>query len=192
MPIWLQNIDAALFLLLNRGVANPVFDVVMPFITEADHWTIPMALGFLALIIFGGKKGRITAALVVVIIALTDQITCAVIKPLVGRVRPCFVLESARLLIGQSGSPSFPSAHASNNAAIAMMVLLRYPRAKWWFIGLALSVAYSRIYVGVHYPVDVLAGLLLGAAIGFGVVRGWNRIEKWLASRRSKTEIHLN
>jgi len=183
MPLWLQNIDAAVFLFFNRAVANPVFDVVMPFITEADHWKVPIALGVLALAVFGGKKGRITVLLMVIVVTIGDQLAASVLKPLVGRIRPCFALESARLIIKQSNSFSFPSAHATNNAAMAALIWLRYPRVKWVFVTLAMAVAYSRIYVGVHYPVDVLFGLALGTAVGVGVVRGWEGLSTWRNAR---------
>ena len=190
MPFWLQQIDASIFLFLNRGLANPVFDVLMPFITEADHWTVPLGVAALLLAVKGGVKGRVTLLLAVVVVALSDQVTCSLIKPWVARTRPCFVLESARLLIRQSNSFSFPSAHAANNAAVAVLIWMRYPQARWWFVGIALSVAYSRIYVGVHYPVDVLAGLLLGASLSFGVVALWNRLASRRSAKKAKEASH--
>ena len=166
------SIDTTIFLFLNRGVANPVFDIVMPFLTDLNNWKIPIALLWLSLIIFGGKKGRITALLVVVILTMTDQLSSSLIKPWVGRVRPCFVLENVRLLINQPHSPSFPSSHATNNAGMAFLFSMKYRRFTWLFILIAVMVAYSRIYVGVHYPSDILAGGVLGvlcAAVILGI-----------------------
>ena len=159
---FLLSIDTQLFLILNRGVANPVFDIIMPFITESDNWKIPMAIIWLSLIVFGGKKGRITALLIVLVITLSDQLSSSVIKPLVARIRPCFTVENARLIIHQSHSKSFPSSHAANMSAAALLFSVYYPRFKWIFISIAILVAYSRIYVGVHYPADILAGAVLG------------------------------
>ena len=110
---FLLSIDARLFLILNRGAANPVLDIIMPFITEADNWKIPMLIIWLLLLIFGGKKGRTAAVLIVFILTLSDQLTSSVIKPLVGRIRPCHALENARLIIHQAHSKSFPSSHAA-------------------------------------------------------------------------------
>jgi len=163
MP-FLYSADTALFLFLNRNMANPIFDIVMPFITNAHNWRIPILLMWLSLIIFGRKEGRITAILVVVILALSDQLSSSVIKPWINRIRPCFVVEGARLLINQVKSPSFPSSHAANMAAMAVLFSVKYRRLMALFIAVAVTVSYSRIYVGVHYPSDMLGGWGLGIA----------------------------
>ena len=191
MTAFLFQIDKAIFIFLNTTVANPVLDVVMPFVTESDHWRIPIGLTWLALIIFGGKKGRITAVLVVVILTLSDQLSCSVLKPWIGRIRPCFALEQVRLLIDQPGSPSFPSAHAANITGMAVLFSAKYNRLKWLFIGLAILVSYSRIYVGVHYPSDVLAGALLGAGCGLAGLKCEQGIQFLLEKRRNKKEKEL-
>ncbi len=159
---FLYEIDRTVFVLINQSLSNRLFDFIMPYITGLDYWRIPIFLAWLALIIFGGQKGRITALLVVIILTLSDQLSSAVIKPWVNRLRPCFALDNVRLLIDQSRSPSFPSSHAANNAAMASLFSARYRRYTPIFISIALLVSYSRIYVGVHYPSDVLGGLMVG------------------------------
>ena len=159
---FLYEIDRTVFVLINQTLSNRLFDLIMPYITELDYWRIPIFLAWLALIIFGGQKGRITALLVVILLTLSDQLSSAVIKPWVNRLRPCFALDNVRLLIDQSRSPSFPSSHATNNAAMAALFSFRYRRYMPIFISIALLVSYSRIYVGVHYPSDVLGGLVIG------------------------------
>jgi len=173
---FLYSIDAAIFLFLNKTVANPVFDFLMPVVTESDNWTIPLALIILALLLFGGKKGRIAVLLVALIVTLSDQLSSHVIKPWIGRVRPCFVVEGVRQLIRQSHSFSFPSSHASNMAAVATLFSIKYPKIKWVVIGIAILVGYSRIYVGVHYPFDVLAGFILGICCALVIIQ----CEKWV------------
>jgi undecaprenyl-diphosphatase len=157
-------LDTVVFLFLNRGFANPVFDTVMPFVTNVHHWKIPIVIIWLALMVFGRKKGRVTAILVVVILVLSDQLSSSVIKPWINRTRPCFVLSGVRLLIDQSGSPSFPSSHAANMAAMAVLFSVKYRRFAALFIAIALVVSYSRIYVGVHYPSDLIGGWVVGIA----------------------------
>lgn len=179
---FILKLDETLFLLFNKTLANPVFDVVMPFITDADNWTIPLVICWLSLIIFGGKKGRITALLVVFTITLSDQMSSAVIKPLVGRLRPChpdYFVEGGRFLIGMKRTLSFPSSHAANNAAMAMLFSYQYPRFKWIFISLAFMVGYSRTYVGVHYPFDVLGGFLLGVLCALVIIGLFKAIVKF-------------
>ncbi|MBN2416509.1 phosphatase PAP2 family protein [bacterium] len=168
----LYGIDKTLFLFLNSGLANSVFDTVMPFVTDADNWRIPLGAAWLALLLFGGRRGRIAALLAVVVLTLSDQVSSSLLKPLIGRVRPCFAVEGARLLIRQSRSFSFPSSHAANNAALALFFSVKYPRATWVFITIAVLVGYSRIYVGVHYPSDVAGGFLVGAACAAVVLQG--------------------
>jgi undecaprenyl-diphosphatase len=159
---FLSSLDTAGFLFLNRVLANPVFDFVMPFITNVHNWRVPVILIWLFLMIFGGKKGRWTGILVIVILVLSDQLSSSVIKPWINRTRPCFVVEGARLLINQVKSPSFPSSHAANTAAMAMLFSMKYRRLSILFVSIAFIVSYSRIYVGVHYPSDIFGGWVVG------------------------------
>jgi len=156
------SIDRTLFYFLNHAFVNPVLDWLMPMITEEDNWRIPILLVWLSLMVFGGKKGRITALLVLLIVALSDQLVNFVIKPWIGRVRPCFVLENVRCLIDQPNSPSFPSSHASNMAAMATLFSYRYRRYTAGFVFIAFLISFSRMYVGVHYPSDMTAGWCVG------------------------------
>jgi undecaprenyl-diphosphatase len=181
---FLYSIDKAIFFFFNRSLSNPVLDWLMPFITTEAHWTIPIVLIWLSLILFGGRKGRITALLVVVILLLTDQIVNFVIKPLVGRTRPCFVLEPVRLLIHQPHSHSFPSSHAANMASMATLFTVRYRKYAAWFISIALLVSISRIYVGVHYPSDVAAGLVIGTLFASAILRMEQCVEKHRSDKR--------
>jgi undecaprenyl-diphosphatase len=181
------HLDRALFELLNGRLTNPVLDVVMPAITTQENW-YPVLVGlWIALIIWGGRKGRIAALLLVFAIALADQITCSVLKPLVGRIRPCNALpaDEVRLLVGRSSAYSFPSAHASNSFAMATVVAWRLPRVAPVAFTVAALVAYSRVYVGVHYPLDVIAGALLGMAIGRALTLVGDVIERRWRTKRS-------
>ena len=186
----LTAIDSALFVVLNTKLTHPVLDFVMPFVTHQENW-YPVLVGlWLALIIWGGRRGRMAAVALIIAIVLTDQIACSVIKPLVGRVRPCNALTPAecRLLVGRSSAMSFPSAHAANSFAMAMVVSWRLRRFAPLLYFFAVLVAYSRVYVGVHYPVDVIAGAVLGALLGrlaiWVVVAARRRWDRWWEVRR--------
>ncbi len=161
--------DTWLFHLINVRTANPVFDVVMPFITEKTP--LIYVVGALWLVLFwrARRRGRIVAVATLVVIAMSDQASANLFKSVFGRTRPPFSLDSVRLLVDTTRSFSFPSAHASNAFAVASFVSSFYRRPRVWLYVAATLLAYSRVYVGVHYPTDVLAGAALGLAIGLGM-----------------------
>ena len=182
----IQKLDQILFLLLNRDLANPVLDVVMPFITDLDNWRIPIILIWLGLMIFGGKKGRIAGFSIIILVTLSDQLSASVIKPLVHRIRPCYpdqFIQGGRFLIGMKKSLSFPSNHAANMGAMATYFSVKYPKTRWGFIAVALIISYSRIYVGVHFLTDVLAGLLLGFGCGWLILYLEQKVSRFLHAR---------
>jgi len=167
--------DRAAFHWINDAWANPVLDAVLPVLTDFDRWRILVIVGFLLLAVFGRTRGRVTVLMVAMGIALSDQTAAHLIKPWVGRIRPCNALDNVRLLVAGSSAFSFPSAHAANMACSACLLSVRCPRGRWIWVSVAALVCLSRVYVGVHYPFDVLggAGVGLGAA---GVVLGVHRV----------------
>jgi undecaprenyl-diphosphatase len=158
--------DKWLFHLINQRTANPVFDAVMPVITDRAQFIVPLVVLWLFISWRAGKKGRIVAALTLLIVAASDQISAHVLKPIFSRTRPPYALESVRLLVDTTRSFSFPSAHASNSFAVASFVSSFYPRTKIALYIVAALLAYSRVYVGVHFPSDVLGGAALGLVLG--------------------------
>lgn len=161
-------VDVPLFYLLNGRLHHPVLDAVMTAVTTQENW-YPVLLGiWIALLIWGGRRGRLAAVMLVVAIALSDQVTCSILKPLFGRVRPVNALPASevRLLVGGSKAWSFPSAHAANSMALATVLGHRFPRFWPAFAAVAMLVAYSRVYVGVHYTFDVVVGALVGIVCG--------------------------
>jgi undecaprenyl-diphosphatase len=189
---FLYHIDRTVFLFLNRDVANPVFDVIMPFITNKNNFSVPLLLILLALLIFGGKKGRIAVLLGVIVVVLSDQLSSSVIKPLVRRIRPChpdFLIEGARYLIGTKRSFAFPSSHAANMASTALWFSYQYKRYTWIFVAIAILVGYSRIYVGVHYLIDVLGGYIVGVICAFMIICAERGISKLLQKRMNERKI---
>lgn len=174
----------------NEALANPVFDWFFVFITEVKNWYIVYAVALLSLMWFGKKRGVVTVLLLILTIVLSDQISSFVVKPLVDRLRPCHVLEHVRLLVGCGGGKSFTSSHATNNFAMAVLILHFWPKAKWYLLVWAALVSFSRVYVGVHYPSDILGGALLGSGIATAVVFGYERgVRAWAGwrSRRNAT-----
>jgi len=169
----LQNItqlDTALFYFLNVKLQNGFFDFLMPILTNLDYWRIPLGLGVILLFVFGKKKGRIAVILLVLGITLSDQVCNNLIKPLVGRIRPCNVLENIHLLVNCTKSYSFPSSHAMNMFTGVTLLSYSYRKIRVILFIMAILVSYSRIYVGVHYPFDVLAGAILGVFCAFVII----------------------
>jgi undecaprenyl-diphosphatase len=113
-----------------------------------------------------------------------------VLKDLFERVRPTLADPAIEALVATPSSPSFPSGHAATAFATAIAVGAFYPRLRWLLLGLAAVVGLSRIYLGVHYMLDVLAGTALGIGVGLAVVWGTRRLTAWLGrSGRSPQEI---
>ena len=178
----LLGIDKAVFVFLNTTLANPLGDVVWPWITDYDrHLVVRILLVgvWLALMIRGRKRGRTAALLVVLVIVCSDQLSSSVIKPLVNRPRPCHsvdgipVVENVHLLVGCGGGKSFPSSHAVNNFAVATLFAFFYKRARVWLFVWATLVALSRVAVGVHFPLDIVGGGLIGWGVAAILLRVW-------------------
>ncbi len=174
----MQNIDTHLFFLINRGMANPFFDILMPLLTSRGFLLV---IPFLPYVLYRGAAAKASgnrtflapaiAAVVIPFIAFPlAALLCAALKNLVARPRPCDVLDAVRLLVACPRSFSFPSSHATTSFAFAAPLFLltrRFLRTGWrlYPVVLAALIALSRPYVGVHYPFDIAAGTLLGTGV---------------------------
>jgi undecaprenyl-diphosphatase len=176
----LLHFDERLFVLLNQVWTAPFLDKWMPILTDFDHWRIPVIGAVLIALVKGSRDVRIAMLLAVVAVASADQIAVNVIKPRFERIRPSEALAGTRQLVDAHDS-SFPSAHAANTFAAGTFLAVRFPRMIPILV-IPAVVSYSRVYVGVHYPLDVLAGGALGATIG-GVLAA---LERALRSRWGK------
>lgn len=168
------NIDQSLFLEMNGTWSNQFFDQVLPWFRNKYFWS-PLYLFALVFIVMNfNRKTAITVIILAVLsIVASDQISSSIIKPLVGRLRPCNdpdFLDRVFLLVECGSGKSFTSSHAANHFALAFYfgVFFRkiqpalLPVLLFW----AAIVSYAQIYVGVHYPFDILGGAILGAIIG--------------------------
>ena len=175
----IQGFDTKLLTLINQDWSNAVFDTVMPYLRETQFW-IPL-YGFLILFVtmnFGAKSWWWVAA-VVLVAALSDIISSQLIKTNIFRLRPCrddTVMQQIRFFVNYCPqSSSFTSSHATSHFAQAMFffLTLRHAIGKWalLFFLWAFAIAYTQVYVGVHYPFDVFCGGLLGCGIGFAMAK---------------------
>ncbi len=183
----LVEIDKFLFIFINNYLANSFCDFLMPILTDWDKTLVGRIIIFLSvtLLVFkGGNKGRIVITLLIVTIAASDQLNSSILKSLVGRPRPCHVVEGTmvmdqiRLLVNCGSGYSFPSSHATNYFAAATLISFFYSKTKWLFFALASSIAFSRVYVGVHFPADVFAGAFEGALMAFIIFHSWLFLNK--------------
>lgn len=153
---------------------HPVLDFILPFLRNQWFWA-PL---YLFLLVYMPKnfarKGWMWCLAFILTFALGDFISASVVKPYFMRPRPCNDLrfvDIVHLLVDCGSGQSFPSSHATNHFALAFFAIfsLRKKYKKIWLIALpwAIVVSYSQIYVGVHYPLDVLCGAILGGCIGY-------------------------
>lgn len=167
---WLADIDRAVFVFVNSGLANPFTDAVMPFITSNDMLRTLYGLALLLCLWQGDSRLRWLVLFSGLTLLFTDQITANLLKDLIGRPRPCHaesMLPNVHLLVGCGGGKSMPSAHAANAFGQAFLFGLAYRNIRVYILSFASLVALSRVFVGVHYPGDILVGAILGFLIGW-------------------------
>jgi undecaprenyl-diphosphatase len=162
--------DTAWFYMINLGTQNRIFDLIMPILSDIKLWRWPLAIVALGAVLLGNRRVKVTVLLAVILLVLSDQISSHLLKPLVARQRPSHVLEGVRLLVPRGGRLSFPSSHASNVFAIWKLIAVRHAQLAPYLLIIALGVACSRVYVGVHYPLDVVGGAILGVLLATGVL----------------------
>jgi undecaprenyl-diphosphatase len=182
--IMLEHLDQQLFLFLN-SINSPFWDQVMWIISATFTW-VPLYLAILIALGIAYKR-KILVLLLIIIIAITisDQLS-VFIKNSVHRMRPCHepAIEGLVHIVknGCGGLYGFVSSHASNafTAAVLSLMLIR---RKWFAFSMifwALLVSYSRIYLGVHYPGDVICGSIIGVFTGWGVVELYRFVDRKL------------
>jgi len=170
--------DYWLFSRINQEWTNPLLDHVFPFLREAEFW-VPFYLFLLVFITLNfRKKGCWWAISLIMTAIVSDLVSSHWIKALIFRLRPCqdpALAENIRILVNYCpSSSSFTSSHACNHFALATFLFLTLrPFSRWWgaVYAWAFLIAYAQVYVGVHYPIDITAGALLGTLIGWGTSR---------------------
>jgi membrane-associated phospholipid phosphatase len=179
----LDQFDKWLFQKINGQWTNSFFDSIAPFLRQSNIW-MPL---YLFLFVFAAlnfkKNGWWWILFFLCTVALTDMIGTRIFKHSFERLRPCSdpnFAASVRLIIGEcAGGYSFISNHAANHFGLATFLYftLRNHVGKWVIIAylLAIAVGYSQIYVGVHYPFDVICGALLGLMTGLLTARFFNK-----------------
>jgi undecaprenyl-diphosphatase len=181
----LLRFDTQLFLFLNHAIANPVCDAVFVHLTDGRFWVLPGIADALIFIFLKRRSAIVVIALALVTVSVSDPVCNRIVKPIFHRQRPCneqVNIPGGRFLLGHKSSDSFPSSHAANMFAQAALLSLLYRRRRVTIITFifAATIAFSRVYVGVHYPLDIVGGAILGLAVGAGVYWGYTfAMRKW-------------
>ena len=169
-----NSLDIKLLFWVHQNVSNPILDWLMPVITNQNNWIIPVLILIFYLGFNGNKRGRIALTILLISIIAVDSISAQILKPFFERIRPSHLYtEELNLLVSKGGQWSMPSNHAANVFALAVVLSYFYEKVKIPLFVLAWIIAFSRVYVGVHYPGDVLVGGILGYGLAWIILTLW-------------------
>ncbi len=180
---YIKNADRWLFVKINHDWTSSTLDSIFPLWREAISWA-PLYFFLLVFMLlnFGGKAWLWILGFLITV-TLTDQVSSHLIKTLVNRPRPCLdplLADKINLVMHNcSTNPSFTSSHAANHFGMAVFVYctLKQYLKKWSYLFFvwAATIAYGQVYIGVHYPTDIICGGLLGSIIGYFTATLFNK-----------------
>lgn len=164
-------LDISILRFIHTVLGNTVFDIVCPILRTKTTW-IPLYLFFIYYLWKNYSRAYWKIILVcLIVISLSDVICAQLLKPLFHRIRPCQILEYQAWLRSFSlcsTTFSFPSCHAFNHAALAFFLAPYFPKkSHFLFILWVFIICFSQVYIGVHYPSDILGGCLCGMTLAF-------------------------
>ncbi|MDD3653688.1 MAG: phosphatase PAP2 family protein [Desulfotomaculaceae bacterium] len=169
------NLELACFNWLNHTIHNAVLDVIMPLLSYSGEAGLIWILLGLYLITFGKPETKKAGVLMLVALG-ASYLAGECLKHTIERPRPFLSLTEVELMVWPPGTYSFPSEHTANAFAVWFVLSRKQIRLSWLVALLALAMAVSRAYVGVHYPFDILAGSVLGTACAALVLKSENRL----------------
>jgi undecaprenyl-diphosphatase len=180
---YLSQLDTNWFHAVNRGCAHTWLDAWVPWLRNKYLWLPVYVFVGSFLLVNGRRAGMYLLVGWLATVGLTDLSSSRFLKRMVARERPCQVMEpdgDIRLLVSCGSGHSFPSSHAANHFAMAVFLAGCFGR-RWGWVRILLpawaaAVAFAQVYVGVHYPLDAVAGALLGSGLGWLGIKGTNQL----------------
>ena len=180
---WLLDADYGLFRLINQGMTTRLGDEVIPWFSGNAVFFPLVGLLFIYLLLCGRGRGRSFVLTLLLTLAVGELVLTNQFKKAVERPRPFITHPETILRAGRAGSYSMPSGHAALWGAIATVTICHYRRSWKFMVPLAFGVGFSRCYVGVHYPTDVVVGWSFGTLYGWAGMKTWNGL--WRTAGRS-------
>lgn len=179
----LLSFDYTLWYYLNSEWHNYILDAIMPYVRNQWTWG-PLYLFLLTFMTLNyGRRGWMWCIFFLLTFAISDYLSASVMKPFFMRSRPCnnpFLQQMVHNIVPCGSGASFPSAHAANHFALAVfMAVTLQGKVKfiWWYaLTWAIVIGYAQVYVGVHFPLDVICGGLLGFGAGTLTSKVFNRL----------------
>src|SRR5829696_8396387 len=148
---WFLELDTEIFRFINVKLAHPWLDFVLPQLA-GNRWFIPLAvLASLVALWKGGLRARLFLLVMLVALGIGDGLIINTLKHAFARMRPYHDVLDARVLVGYGSVGSLPSSHTSTWWATALLAFIYYPWTRWFLVPFAALMAFSRVYVGVHY-----------------------------------------
>jgi undecaprenyl-diphosphatase len=198
-----ESIDVSLFYLVNRSGQNVFFDIFMPFVSNIKNFYLPITISLIFFIIRRSAKTRTVAIAIVLLIGISEWVSSGLLKPIFDRTRPYHSLSRVHLYDRmfktwsitpelketiRGESLSMPSSHATNIFTAALFLSFYFRKLWPVFYLIAFLVGYSRVYLGVHFPLDVCVGAMVGTLCGLSMLWPTNQViryfEKKLTPRR--------
>ncbi|MFZ5800643.1 MAG: phosphatase PAP2 family protein [Candidatus Omnitrophota bacterium] len=172
----IESFDKTLLDIFNKDLKHPVFDFLFPLITRLGEVVvfIPLCLG---LFFLKKKRGRRAAALLI-ITYIVSHIVFLGLKRLAHRPRPFLVYPDLNVIGTVPPFSSFPSGHVAMTTALAVVLGSKYEDLQWLMWIIVALVAVSRMYMGLHYPIDVVGGAAVGLGVGYLVLYGERKFSK--------------
>ena len=173
---FLYKLDYQILIFINQILSNPIFDFIMPLFHDIKNW-IPFLLLFWIYLCYTDKKNRVRLIILIPFVILIGDQLGRYIKHMELRDRPWFALgDAVNHLIGYGGKHfSFPSNHALNTASMMTIFSNLYTDYSRYFWGYLFVIMFSRVYIGVHYPFDVVVGAAMGILVGLCCLKLVNR-----------------